>query len=187
VAAGASPGGVAWETKGWLSLEAGLGGFYTYESDEEVEDTIEIRPWQGAKVFWPTINARRRIGLTHFARLEQRIVTRGGATEFDLRFRYRLSTSIPLNKPRVQVGALYVPFSIEGFLNPADAVEETFADRLRITAGVGYVANPNWTFKLAYTAQKARNTTAEDFATTDHIVRFSVITTVKIKELIWTH
>jgi multidrug efflux pump subunit AcrA (membrane-fusion protein) len=41
-----------------------------------------------------------------------------------------------------QVGAFYVPISIEGFLNPKNAVEETFADRLRIAAGLGYVANP---------------------------------------------
>ena len=65
-------------------------------------------------------------------------------------------------------------------------MEETFADRLRITLGLGYVASGSWTFKLAYTAQKARNTTGVDFETTDHILRFSVITTVKIKDLIWT-
>lgn len=77
-------GGVAWRAKDWLSLEAGLGGFYTHESDEEVADTIEVRPWQGARLRWPTIDGRRRIGLTHLARLEQRVVSRGGNTSFDL-------------------------------------------------------------------------------------------------------
>ena len=178
---------VAWRTKDWLSLEAGLGGFYTYERDEEVEDTFELRPWQGARLRWPTFHGPRRIALTHFARLEQRIVSRGDSTSFDLRFRYRFSTSVPLNKPTVQTKALYVPFSFEGFLNPSQQIEEAFADRLRITAGLGYVATPNWTFRLVYTAQKSRNTSGVDFETTDHIVRFSVITTVKIKDLISTH
>jgi hypothetical protein len=117
-------GGAAWRTRDWLSLEAGVGGFYTHERDEEVEDTLELRPWQGAKVRWPTIDGPRRLALTHFARLEQRIVRRGGDRSFDLRFRYRFSTSITLNKPTVQVKAFYIPFSIEGFLNPKDQIEE---------------------------------------------------------------
>lgn len=179
--------GFAWEAKAWLSLEGGLGGFYTYERDEDIEDTLELRPWQGARVSWPTFNRGRRIALTHLARLEERIVSRAGEIALDVRFRYRLSTSIPLNKPTVQTRALYVPLSIEGFVSPSGNIEETFANRLRITAGLGWVASPNWTFRLAYIAQKSRSTVGVGFETSDHIVRFSVITTVRLKDLIWTH
>ena len=86
-------GGLAWQAKSWLSLEGGLGGFYTHERDKLIEDTMEIRPWQGAKVSWPTVTAPRRIAFSHFFRLEQRVVVRGEQTDFSLRLRYRLGTS----------------------------------------------------------------------------------------------
>jgi hypothetical protein len=130
-------GGLAWAAKDWLSLEAGAGAFYTYERRDEVADTIEIRPWQGVKVFWPSVSTSRRIVLTHFLRLEQRIFVREGDAEFDLRMRYRLGTSIPLNAPTITKKAFYLPLSIEGFFNGKGDLEEVFADRLRVTAGLG--------------------------------------------------
>ena len=79
-------GGVAWRTRDWLSLEVGLGGFYTYERDEEEEDTFELRPWQGVKLRWPTFDGPRRLAFTHFARLEQRIVAHDGGRWWRVRF-----------------------------------------------------------------------------------------------------
>lgn len=180
-------GGLAWAAKDWLSLEAGAGAFYTHEKRDEVADAIEIRPWQGVRVRWPSVNAPRRIVLTHFFRLEQRILVREGDADFDLRFRYRLGTSIPLNAPTITKKTLYLPLSAEGFANGKGDLEEVFADRLRVTAGLGYVLNDNWGFELTYTAQKSRNTTEMNFTTTDHIVRFRASTTVRIRDLVSTH
>jgi hypothetical protein len=180
-------GGLAWQRKDWLALEAGAGAFYTHEKQDEVADTTEIRPWQGVKLYWPSVRAPRRIVLTHFFRLEERIFVREGETDFGLRVRYRLGTSIPLNAPTITDKTLYLPLSAEGFADFGGDLEETFADRLRVTAGLGYIMDDNWGLELTYTAQRSRGTTGEEFKTTDHIVRFRVSTTVKIKDLVSTH
>ncbi len=167
-----------------VSFEGGIGGYYTFQN--KPDDRFELRLWQGAVVRWPQWRlVRRQFDLRHRFRLEQRwIRARGtGQTDFGVRFRYRLATFIPLNRPTIEDEAFYVPLMSEWFSDLGSEVSEFFAARLRLTTGLGYVLSPNWTLELRYTVQRSRDKVSNVFTTTDHIFDFRVRTALRIREL----
>lgn len=167
-----------------VSFEGGAGGYYTLQ--EKPADRTELRLWQGTVVRWPEWRfARRRFDLRHRFRFEERWVRYRGRdnTDFGVRFRYRLATFIPLNRPTIEDEAFYVPLMSEWFGDLGSEVPEFFAARLRLTTGLGYVLSPNWSLELRYTAQRSRDTVAEIFTTTDHIFDLRVRTSLRIREL----
>ena len=167
-----------------VSFEGGIGGYYTFS--ENLTDQFELRAWQGAIVFWPVAKLfGREADLRHRFRLEQRWINLRDLddTEFGVRFRYRLATFIPLNRPAIESKAWYIPLMGEGFADLGGDSPEFFAARLRLTAGVGHVLSDNWTLEFRYTAQKSRDTVLDRFTTTDSIFDFRVRTAVPIKDL----
>ena len=177
-------GHLVYEKSQLLRFEGGLGGFYTFRQDPG--DLFELRAWQGLIVFWPrTTIAGRELDLRHRFRLEQRWFSHRdlGESDFDLRFRYRLATFIPLNRPTIEDNAYYLPLMGEWFADLGDEAAEFFAARLRLSTGLGYVINKNWTLEFRYTAQKSRDNVEDRFDTTDHIFDLRVRTTVRIRDL----
>ena len=178
-------GHVVYDRSERVSFEGGLGGYYTFREDPD--DLAELRAWQGVIVYWPRITiAKRPFDVRHRFRLEQRWLRDRdlGTTEFSVRFRYRLASFIPLNRPTIEERALYLPLMGEWFWDVGgDEASEFFAARLRLSTGLGYVLSKNWTLEFRYTAQKSRDTVEDQFTTTDHIFDFRVRTSVRIRDL----
>jgi hypothetical protein len=124
-------GGVSHDLGKRFRIEGGLGLYYTYRSDQL--DTFETRLCQAATVDWPdSPGVARRFVLHHRFRLEERF----RKTEdwgFELRFRYRLSFAIPLNRYTIEAGTFYVPLKAEFFIPLGDDIEGLFAKRSRYT------------------------------------------------------
>ncbi len=168
----------------WLDFDVGIGGYYSFQ--EPVEDLRELRTWQSAAAVWPTFRLfGRQVDVRHRIRLEQRWLnpTGNAGTEFAMRLRYRIATEVPLNDTTVDDRTLYLPLGVEGFSDFGDDTPELFGTRMRITAGLGWVASNNWSFELRYTAQRSRDTILDRFSTTDHIIDLRIRTTIRIQDL----
>jgi len=149
-------------------LHAGLGVFATDNID--AANTLEIRPWQGVKVRWPTLGP---LVFNNLVRFEQRITFASGADDpgFQLRLRYQLGTNIPLMP--VPWKGFFVPASIEWFWDAGDEMDQ-FADDLRLSAGVGYVVNEVWLVNCLLTIERSSSTVDSGFTTADIIFRFQL-------------
>ena len=86
-----------------------------------------------------------RVNLQHRYRLEERFLP----NEFKLRFRYFLSINIPLNKLRMDKGAVYASAYNEIFLNS----ESPFFDRNRIYGAIGYVVSKHLRAEIGIMSQ----------------------------------
>lgn len=169
----------------WLAFDLGIGGYYTFSGD--LEDLLEVRSWQSAIFFWPKGRlAGREIDVRHRFRLEQRWIDHrdSGDTDFGLRSRYRLAAFIPLNQPTIGEKAWYVPLMGEAFGDLGGDAPDYFAERLRLTVGLGYVLSSNWTLEFRYTAQKSKDTVLDRFITTDHIFDLRIRTAVPLRDLV---
>ena len=168
-----------------MAFDLGIGGYYTFSGD--LEDLLELRSWQSVIFFWPKGRlAGRELDIRHRFRLEQRWIDHrdSGDTDFGLRARYRLATFIPLNRPVIEERAWYTPLMLEAFGDLGGDAPDYFAERLRLTVGLGYVLSRNWTLEFRYTAQQARDTVLDRFTTTDHIFDLRIRTAVRIRDLI---
>jgi hypothetical protein len=72
----------------------------------------------------------------------------------------------------------------EAFGDLGGDAPDYFAERLRLTVGLGYVLSSNWTLEFRYTAQKARDTVLDRFTTTDHIFDLRIRTAVPLRDLV---
>ena len=87
-----------------------LGGFYTFREDPA--DLAELRTWQGVIVFWPRITfARSGNSISGTASGSSSVGFVSGISEHhrlqSARFRYRLASFIPLNRPTIEEKAFY--------------------------------------------------------------------------------
>jgi hypothetical protein len=151
------------------SFRAGLGLFYTINS--EINNTFEIRPWQGFRLNWPNIN---RVRLVHYTRLEQRFFDFLNSNEnaFTFKFRYKLQTKIPINNVSLAEGTYYVKLSAELFADLAIVDKATNSDRNRFELGVGYLLKRNQEIQVIYLLQRNKNS-IEDIIQNDNVLRIS--------------
>ena len=175
-------GGGSYDLGKRFRVAGGVGLYYTYQP--EIADVFEFRLWQEGTAFWPdSPGAVRRLVFVHRLRLEER-VTESDVWGFALRLRYRLDTKIPLNKYTLEPGALYVPLAIEFFADLIDEAPELFGNRSRLSVGLGYVMNKNWTVDLRYHWQRSRSTIDEDFKTSGNVIDFTVKSSFRIRDLV---
>lgn len=169
----------------WATFEGGIAGYYTFADD--LSDLFEFRTWQGAILFWPVTKlAQRELDFRHRFRLEQRWIRQEetGERDFGFRIRYRLATFIPLNRAVIEEKTWYMPLMGEAFADLGGDSPDYFAERLRLSIGVGHVLSKNWTLEFRYTAQKARDTVLNRFMTTDHILDIRIRTGVRIRDML---
>ena len=175
-------GGVSYDLSKRLRLEGGLGLYYNYSPD--VTDTFETRFWQSATLDWPdSPGVVRRYVLSHRFRLEERFKNISDWS-FALRFRYRLSFSIAINRYTIEPGAFFVPLKVEFYAPLGDDVDQFYAQRARYTVGLGYVMDKNWTVELRYAQQQSRATVGTDLETTDHFLEFRLKSSFRIADLL---
>jgi hypothetical protein len=176
---------VDFAVKKWLDLVGELATGFTNQTDDV--NSFELSPRAGARFHittrdLPTGPLKRerlpahRIVLRNLVRVEVRnfFYSDDRDTNSVVRLRNRLELQIPLNRDRVSDdGARYILADWEWFI-PLDDPDERFANRQRIRTGLGYRRNARWRFEALYVWGRSRDTTDEDFKTSDNIVNLRV-------------
>lgn len=120
-------------------------GNHLYESDRKSPETEEHRIWQQ----FLTTNNIGRVKFEHRYRLEERFIE----SDFKMRFRYRLMLFVPINRPTLEEGSLYVGIYNELFIND----KARFFDRNRLYAGLGYQYAGNTHIQLGILRQEVQS------------------------------
>jgi len=175
-------GGVSYDLKKRIRLEAGLGLYYTYQPDRH--DTFETRLWQAATFDWPdSLGLVRRYVLHHRFRLEERFKNTTDWS-FAARLRYRLSFKIPINKYTLEPGGFYAPLQAEFYIPLGSEIQEFYAQQALYSAGIGYVFNKAWTLELRYARQNSRDTIGANLETTEQFIELRLKSSFRIVDLL---
>ena len=161
-----------YQFNGYFRMFGGVGLFYTFRRSEF--NRLEIRPWLGARVYWPQIG---RVAFDHYLRTEWRntLDFDDGAKSSIIRPRFRSRVTVPFNHPKIQDETWYGKASIELFQKAGKEVEERYSDRYRIEGGIGYALTKNDRFEVYYGLQRSRNTTSGDFNKINHFFKIRFI------------
>ena len=123
---------------------------HDFESPMKEAESTEHRIFQQLIL----INKVNRIKFEHRYRIEQRWVNE----DYKNRLRYRLMAFVPLNKKEMTKGTLFIGLYDEIFLN----TENTFFDRNRLYAALGYQISKPFQVQLGFLRQTL-NTTAKNY------------------------
>ncbi|MFT4761391.1 MAG: long-subunit fatty acid transport protein [Paraglaciecola sp.] len=115
---------------------------YDFESEQKAPESTEHRLFQQLIL----INKLGRIKFEHRYRLEQRWVN----SDYRNRLRYRLMVFIPINKPTITKGTLFLAIYDEIFMN----TEQTFFDRNRLYGALGYQFSKMVQVQVGYLYQR---------------------------------
>jgi len=113
-----------------------------FESEQSNPESVEHRIWQQ----FILTNLVGRVKFEHRYRIEQRWVN----SDYLNRFRYRLMLFVPLNKPKMEKGALFIGLYDEIFLN----AKNEFFDRNRLYGALGYQLSNTTGFQLGMLHQQ---------------------------------
>ena len=128
-------------------LTAGYGyiASHDFESEQTEPESKEHRIFQQ----FILTNKVSRLKFEHRYRLEQRWVN----DNYKNRIRYRLMVFLPLNKPTIEQGTLFLGVYDEVFVNTKD----TFFDRNRLYAALGYQLSKTTQVQLGYLRQRVND------------------------------
>jgi hypothetical protein len=135
-------------------------------------NTFEVRPSVGVKIH---LTPNHRILTRLFIRVEQRYIENLESKDWQsvTRPRLRAESIIPINRKSYREDRLwYGLLDAEWFFTVDDDVDERFANRFRLRAGLGYRLNYNSRFELIYMIQESKHAMEESFYTSDQIFRF---------------
>lgn len=118
---------------------------YVYESEQNSPEVEEHRIWQQ----FILTNKIGRVKFEHRYRVEQRWVNQ----DYKNRLRYRLMLFVPLNKPTIEKGTLFLGIYDEIFIN----TKESFFDRNRLYGALGYQINKNINVQTGMLHQQLSN------------------------------
>ncbi len=151
-----------------------MGAIYFGETfQNKALSTFELREMLGARIhFTPNKRILTRLLIRFEQRNQQNQET--DVWSHSTRSRIRAESVIPLNKPTMYSGdnLWYGVADVEGFLVMDQDVEERFANRLRVRAGIGYRFSYGLRLEVMYTLQRSKNTLEDEFFTSDNIFRF---------------
>ncbi len=148
-------GGVTYTPKNTeVLLTVGYANINTGQYGQRLTSTImENRIYQEALL----PNTIGKFHFTHRFRYEQRIMYN---QEFRTRYRYNLFLNIPLKGNTIDVKSPYLALYNELFINGQNSYGQTtntYFDRNRFYAGIGYKAQKNLKFQLAVMKQTTNN------------------------------
>lgn len=143
-------GGISYNIDNNNLVLLGTGRYTTYGYDEfdEGPQLTETRLWEQ----YTSNQYLGRVKFEHRYRVEQRWFNTG----YRNRFRYRLNVSVPINKPKVQPGALSVSVYDEVFFNN----KAPHFERNRVAALLGYQFTKNFGFQAGLLNQYNYSLTA---------------------------
>lgn len=96
-----------------------------------------------------------RVFIQHRYRVEERFLP----DDFQMRFRYLLGVTIPINNKLMSKNTLYMSVYNEIFIN----VEKSIFDRNRLYGALGYIINPNFRVEAGFMAQTLETTHRNQF------------------------
>lgn len=118
---------------------------HDFESEQKAPESKENRLFQQLIL----TNKLGRLKFEHRYRFEQRWVNRNDETNYRSRLRYRLMLFLPLNKPTITTGTLFLGIYDEIFMN----TKQTYFDRNRLYAALGYQINKQMQVQVGYLYQ----------------------------------
>ncbi|MDN3690431.1 DUF2490 domain-containing protein [Cyclobacterium jeungdonense] len=144
-----------------------------YSDEEQIDKVVnQFRFWQQ----FLFIQSMGRVKIYHQIRIEQRwkrdyIID----SPFKLthRMRYKISTYIPLNKPKLQDKTLFFSGYNEIFIQAGKPVLYNYFEDNRLFLGLGYVINENFQLQAGYMKSIQQRERGFDLNNRD-IIRFSV-------------
>ncbi|HTE26193.1 DUF2490 domain-containing protein [Flavitalea sp.] len=144
---------------------------FSYTLQSEDYNSFEIRPMLGTKIH---ITPYRRINLRLLLRFEMRNIKNLETKEWQTTFRPRSRGEllVPFNQRSMSADKLWYGLADVEWFFAIEDVEERFANRFRVRAGLGYRVNYGSRFEFIYTLQKSKNSIDDDFYTADNIFRF---------------
>ena len=125
-----------------FTLGYGYIASHDYESDQKAPESKESRIFQQLIL----INKIGRVKLEHRYRVEQRWVN----DDYKSRLRYRLMAFVPINKPTITTGTFFLGIYDEIFMN----TKQTYFDRNRLYAALGYQINKTTQVQVGYLRQQ---------------------------------
>ncbi len=128
-------------SKSMFTMGYGYIASHDYKSKPKAPESKEHRIFQQ----FILKNKLNRVLFEHRYRLEQRWVNK----DFRSRVRYRLMTIVPLNKKELEKGTVFLGLYDEIFVN----TKQTFFDRNRLYAALGYQLNKDIQLQLGYLYQ----------------------------------
>lgn len=154
--------------KSQQELHGGISFYYTI--NEDANNQIELRPFQGYKIRWPQLT---RVKFTHFLKLEERFIFIAGESdfEFELRARYKIEAIFHKTKHLVDfANGFYFPISAEFLINLYST--QQFNDGIRVTPGLGYSSESKfWKIQFDLTYQYADKAEPGNFTKSTIIYR----------------
>ncbi|MCF1753367.1 DUF2490 domain-containing protein [Mariniradius sediminis] len=153
-----------------------MGGFLLGNTfQNETTNTVELRGMLGTRIHF---TPQKRILTRLLVRFEQRNQRDQESAQWEnsQRSRIRAETIVPINKKSMFAGnqLWYGMLDAEYFLVFDQDLEERFANRFRLRAGLGYRLSNSFRFEFVYTIQQSKNTIDGNFNNTDNIFRFRV-------------
>lgn len=151
------------------------GATFVYNFQEQADNTFEIREMLGFRVH---ITPNRRVLTRLLVRGENRNLLNTETKDWSSsnRFRVRGEALFPFNSSTMfnKDKLLYGLLDAEWFIGLDQDLNERFANRFRMRAGVGYRFNYNFRVELLYSYQESRNQQDDANPTQDNIYRFRV-------------
>ena len=151
---------VDYRARRWLH---GVGGFLVNWTDGQ-ENTREIRPYVGVKIFIPN---SARVHVYDLTRFEWRRITNitSDTVIRETRFRTRPGVEFPLSTRAWQPATFY------GLANGEIFVEHSFVDALRFMSGAGYIKSDRVRIEFQYVLELSRKASTEPLAYSDNSFR----------------
>jgi len=131
--------------KAFVTAGYGYIASHVFESEQTHPESEEHRIWQQ----FILTNNIGRVKFEHRYRIEQRWVN----NDYRNRFRYRLMLFVPLNKPKIKKGAVFIGLYDEIFVNG----QKTFFDRNRLYGALGYQFHKTAGLQMGMLYQKVNN------------------------------
>ena len=132
--------GISYSITKNLAGLVGTGLYNTYEIGELFETPALQREFRT----WLELNFKqvfKRLNIEHRGRLEQRFLP----NNYKNRLKYRLALTLPVNKPTIVQGSIYLAVNDELFIPQHGA---TLVEKNRLYLGMGYKMIPNAAFQI---------------------------------------
>ena len=130
---------VSRQITGAFSAHGGLNLFYIF--NEVDNNALELRPWVGGKLRWPSF---WRVNIVNYLRFEQRFQHTMNVSDWEnnFRVRFKVGSNIPINNPSITNKTLYGVLAYEFFsVSFGDDIRFTTAATHRFDVGFGYRQN----------------------------------------------
>jgi hypothetical protein len=152
---------INYQLSGTFSFHGGLIFISKYYEIEE--NAMEIRPWAGAKIRWPSF---WRVNFLHYIRIEDRFrhAYNEELWENDFRIRYKLSATVPINHESMIEHTFYGVLAYEFFSVSYDVnVQFTTADLHRFDIGLGFNQNVKNRYEVNLVTFKSRDEVTNNY------------------------